>query len=396
MITHKFYLYRNGVELAELTNISDIEWGYARNDFLPCTFTYIAKDLATPVKGNLVGGSWIHVYRKNTNSLYTANRQSKLVYKGEIQQIKKTVDQDGRKKYEVMCKGHGDVYFSNRYITKTYTGIEEENIAWDIINTIQTDTYTGAYTLSQVNWGVTQGVLEATNNTRDRQFMDDEVLKILQQLADVLDTTGNQQMIRGFRLTPDLIESSEDVFSYHRQYGNDRSDKIRVTSPIISNMAEINNIENLGNRITSLGASNIQQTATTTDANHLNFWKLRHKLVSKTNVVTNTELLEQSEEYLSTSLVPTTIYDFSLVNNSSIIGDFRCGDVIALEYDDGFIAVNTTVRVYEIRIKVDGEGRETTTLKVAEEKPLGLVTDPIDKLVTTIKNLQERLTNTEK
>lgn len=258
----------------------------------------------------------------------------------------------------------------------------------------------GVYTPYQVDWGITEGTIDTTSNVRDRTYVDDQALKILQQLANVRDTVGNPQRLRGFRLTPDLIDDSYNEFSYEVNYGTDRTSEIIYTSPLIKTVKEIDSLNDYANRVTANGSPNTApQTAYSTDATELAKYKLRHIYVSKTNVETPDALMEAAEEELQTRLESVTFYQVQMIEDDPYVGLYTTGDILTINYTDeeGFIVLeNLPMYVFGIDISYNGEGVEVTSLTVAISRPTNMSLGLADKLANSINSTNDRISELEK
>jgi hypothetical protein len=353
---------------------------------------YNANKLPSSLLDNIAQGSEIRLFRKGENET-----EEKLVWAGEIDIIDKEVDARGQKSYVLTIKHWGEVFFKNRYVTNTVgVATDESTIAWDdVVDHIQTTVPSG-FTAAQVDWGITQGTLETTGNNRTRTYVQDEALKILQQLADVPDIGGNPQRLRGFRLLPDLLEDDYNTFTYEAEYGITRN--VTYISSTIKNIKTITKLSQYANLVTALGAAGIQQQATSTDTSAKDFYKLREKLISRTNIPDTATLLENAEDELATrEQIPVT-YKIALVENDPNVGKYRTGDLISIKYvdEDGFMNIDQTFRVYKIDINIDDKGIEQATIDIADNKPVNLQTDTADALAGFIDNADIRFINLEK
>ena len=391
MIDFRFDLYREGELKAELIELATISFGYRRNEFVDATFTHNANDITDEIRENLIEGSELRVFFKGENE-----DDLKLIWAGEIQRINRTIGENDVKLFTVAVKHWGNVFLKNRFITKTFTSEEEEDIAWGLIDETQTDTFSGTYTADQVDWGIQQGVLEATSNTRTKTYAEDEILKSLRQLANLEDVTPNPQRLRGFRLTPDLTDERYHYLEYEAEYGEVKN--ITYTDPSISNISEVTDATKIANRIVANGASGLQETAASTDQDHLDFWKLRQAFISRTNVTTSSELQDEADAELEVRLNPDILYNFKLVDNDQFVGEYRVGDTIGIifEDDEGFISLDTTMQVYEIKMKIDEKNVLKTDLVISINRPNSIETKDFNKLLIEIIQNSDRLTELEK
>lgn len=392
MVKYRFDLLRGGVKKAELVEVDNIRFGYIRNGFKKAIFTHNADRLDPILYDNLIEGSELQIYRQGEfqDSL-------RLIWAGELQEPTKTKNTQNVKTYNIEVENWGNVFLTSRFVTKTFTSEEEEDISWGIINDTQTNTFGGTFTADQVNWGITQGVLEVTNNTRDRTYVDGQVLQLLQQLADVKDRAGNPDRVRGFRLSPTLTRSAYHEFTYHANYGVERN--ITLTDIQFDNVKEKGGLKNYANRIVATGATE-QKIANSTDTEALNFYKMRQAFRSKNNIKTATELQEAADGELLTAeqSLGKKFYAFVLDENNVFTGEYECGDILNIQMtdDDGFIIIDSQFQVYEIDITFNSSGIETTQLKVSETKPQNLDFSIEEQFVMQVVGNNSRITELEK
>ena len=157
-------------------------------------------------------------------------------------------------------------------------------------------------------------------------------------------------------------------------------------------------MEGFTNRVVAVGENSITATSTTSDTNNLNFFKVRQRYISKWNVSDVSTLQEIADEELQKRINPESLYFLKLAKNDQFTGLYRVGDLIRVRYadNDNFIDINTTLRVFEIDISFNEQGVEQTRLVVAENKPLYLEQTAGDKIVSVLKNTQNRLDEIER
>lgn len=393
-IEYRFDLLRNNEKKAQLVEVRNITYGYKRNAFVVANFTHNANNLEPTVKANLIKGSELQIFRKGE-----FDTELRLIFAGEISSVKKTINAENVKTLNIGVVPWGAVFLNKRIVSKTFVSIEESTIAGDLITETNTDTFSGTYTASQVDTGITIGTLETTGNSRSRTYTDEVILKNLQQLAELEDLSPNPQKIRGFRLSPDLITSTSRVFSYLKDYGIERD--VTYLNNTIDSITEDSEIISLLNRVTANGKTGTTpQSATTTDQAHLDFFKLRHGFISKTNVETDSTLLEEAELEVDTRITSTSVFSIMLVKNDPFTGQYREGDIINIKFvdDESFIVLDGQFRVHEITITLNENNEEQTSIKIVAEndKAVSLDVEIASRLGDNIRNSNERLTNLEK
>lgn len=387
---YRYDLYRNGVKQAELTEVKALRYGYARNRFFMGSFTHNMNNIDSTVRDNLVTGSQVYIYRKGffDNNL-------KLVYIGEIQRVTRSITSDNAKQSSVGLRPIPLALLSKRYITKTYTTEQEENIAWDLINEANTDTYFGAFTTAQVATGITQGTLNATSNQRSLIYTHDNILESLQELVELADVSPNPQRVRGFRIAPDLITPTPLLFSYEANYGEDRSNSVIYTNETIDTITATDDISRYGNRVYVLGQGSTNEVVNSTNATQLNELKMREKVVSLNNTSDSTRLIDFGTNILNIQENQNTIYEINTVANDPFIGTYREGDRIRIKFIDDYISLDDVFRVESIQVSLSQDNKENAQIKISKEKPLVENITVAGKIAEFLENTDRRLFNLE-
>jgi len=398
MITTRVELYRGGEVVAKLPNVRDLQYNYKLNTPGTAVFNYNGNNVDQTIIDNLIKGSEIRIFRKGDN-----DTSEKLVWTGEITDPKRTINPDREITYNIQAHQWSDIYFTNRFITTSFVSTEESLIAKGIIDEMQSNTQGGTFTIAQVNWGITFGTLETTSNIRDRTYVDDQVLKILNQLANTQDIGGNPQRIRGWRLSPDFLDQSQNVFSWYANIGTVRSN-IVYNNPVIKDLTITSTIKGMANQVIGLGANSLRSTQTSSDIANLDFYKLRQGLASLTNIETQNSLDNSTANELAQRGLPADVFTFSPTENDPLTGTYREGDIVTIQFTDsnGVMNLSKEIRVYEIAISWDGSGVERNNLVVAEysnaneQKPASLSVTPDRKLIGGMTTQESRLDELEK
>lgn len=139
----------------------------------------------------------------------------------------------GYQKLSVTADGYEN-YFLQRYIKKTYTATDRSQIAWDAINTTQTQ--------ANGSFGITQGTLAVTTNS-DRICDYDEVKDIL---TDYTWYQGGANY--DFEITPDK------VFNTYLSKGSDKPNIELVYGQNIVSITDDIDASTIANRIIGLGS----------------------------------------------------------------------------------------------------------------------------------------------
>lgn len=389
-IEWRFDLYRAEILVATKLPVLKADIGFERNNFIDGMFIVNGNSLSNEETNNLIEGSRIYVYFKGEE-----DEELRLIQIQEIKDPQINNTNKNEKTYTVICEHIGNVFLKNRYITKTYISEEEEDIAWDIINTIQTDTKSGAFTLDQVDWGITQGILEVTTNTRDRTYIKDEALKALKQLSNLLDVSPNPQRLRGFRLYPDLLNDSIFVFDYFAEYGQNRN--ITLGNTDILNIDITSSFQTYKNRIIGVGqTSTTDQIANSTNTDDLNLYRMRETIFNSFNSQTNANLLDETEQELERLETIVKIYTINLIDNLQYIGQFRCGDSLRIIYNNNNLDINIddTFIVFGIFLSIDEKNNTKIKMNIAENNiEISNFFDPTKKLINKINLNNKQLTD---
>lgn len=373
-------------EIGTLTLAEDIRYGFKVNDFMPLTFTYNLNNINANIKNGLILGNEVRVIR-----------DGKLVYAGEIQKITKTGTLAGfeeLKTAKVVVRHWGEVFLKKRFITKTYSNKDERDIFEDVLDITNTDT-----TLTtQVNTGITFGSSLASNNLRNRSYVDDQLLKIFQQLVAVQDTSGNPQRFRGFRVSPDMTHNDYRVLYYEPEIGQQITG-FEYKQPVITKIQERSfDLQHYSNSVVYQGQS-INVTTTTTNTPELNRYKLRQSYQKAYNVTTSGTLGELGQEFLQKAIDKINVYDIDFGPNDPFTGQYTVGDQIRIQYTDSDLGINlnTFFYVLEMEVRVDVFGVEFVSLKLVKDRPLSQeYNDGAVKLVEDINRINSDLIDLNK
>lgn len=218
-------------------------------------------------------------------------------------------------------------YFKRRYITKTYSNTDAGSIAWDIINTAQTEAYG--------NIGITQGTIEATKN-RDRTYNDDEVARSIIALS-------NSNLKDGFE-----FEITNDKVLTIKQ-------RIGVDKPYIildERNTEAWNIDfliatSLTNKVKLKGEGfGDNQLIVVREASNTikDKWYLLENIISEVNIKEAITLQDKGDKYLNQYQDVNKTFSLTTLPINYSIDDFDVGDGVKVKIEniiDGIYRIKT-------------------------------------------------------
>lgn len=390
MIETDLVLYNNaGDRIAVLVEATNISYGFGDSDFLPLTFEYNYNDINPALRDNLIYGNEVRVER---NGL--------VVWAGEIQKITKKATVAGVERLKTVsfvCRHWGEVFLSTRFVTATYNTLDESVIATNIISFINNDTKGGSLTLAQASTGIVVDSASLSGNIRTRIYDKSQALKSLQQLVEVRDTTGTQRY-RGFRVSPDFTHNTLRRFFYEPSYGSQIT-AFEITNPVIDNITlREPDMKDYYNGVFAQGKE-LEEFVLTGDQSELNRFKYREGYYSAYNVTDTNTLIEVGTQQLTRTINKSPLYEVDLVANNPYTGLFSVGDTIRFVFSDEDLGIdlNEFFRIVEIKINVDDMRVETTSIKIAQSRPLDNVLEGgLEKLITQTKGNSTNLIDLNK
>lgn len=249
-------------------------------------------------------------------------------------------------------------YFSHRLLSKTYSGVDRSDIAWDAINTVQSEDYG--------NLGVTRGV---HTDTYDSVLTADykDVKSIIQLYTYAQPTTYD------FEITPDK------VFNTYLSMGSSRPEIQLVYPYNITSMRIPRSSDSLYNQIIGIGSGIGEERIQTIvgDIPSQIRYRVRENKVLYNSVINQSTLIENTNGQLAQSLnvlelptitVPADVLDLDLV---------RVGDSVYVKNNAS--TYNTDLdgmfRIYQMDISVSDDRSEDVSLKFYNPAGSGSLTD---------------------
>lgn len=236
-------------------------------------------------------------------------------------------------------------YFSFRYLSKTYTNTDRSAIAWDAINTVQSE--------PNGDLGITLGHTEATfNSDLDADYKD--VKSIIRLYTYAQPTTYD------FEITPDK------VFNTYLRLGSNRSD-IRLVYPgNIRSVRIPRSSDTLYNRVIGLGSGIGNERLESIVNNVQSQMKYRIKETKETfnDVKRINTLRNNAQGILDQSYEVLALPEIEVNGNEVDLGILRVGDSINVRIDQSTFSndVNGMFRIYNMRISIDQNRFESVSL----------------------------------
>jgi hypothetical protein len=422
-IIYKVRLYNIADEfIGELIDYENISWGEARNDFVDCAFDYQANGIDPMLLANLVKGSIIRIWIQRAWESELHQRYAAEIVNVDKQSTNKGTpfhgqpdpnDPDTLKSREnlmtIFCEAKQKVYLKKRggrrlNFTIGAPGKDEAQIFKDSIDHINTYTYGGAYTLNQADTGIRastalQNGSQDTGNIFEVDYDRAVPLKSFQEVANRKDNSGNDQRLRGFRISPSILDDSYLTANYEAEYGTDKTDLVIYTNPLLLGIREISTTRGYSNRVEANGKGGITESADSTITSDLDRFKLRVDDISRLNILNNTELQEEADQELQAreNALKEVIIVPTIVGYDPLTGRYRPGDLIRFQYDDGFIVTNDTFRVFRIDIVFNKKSNtETVRLVISKERITTQNLTADDVIVNSLNSDDDRLGELER
>ena len=368
---YTFYVVNNGEIQAEITKRSKPTFGWKYNDLADCSFTI-------PI--SISEENEALLYLSESSEIWIKD-DGVLKWAGVVTSLQDDIG-ESIKEVKVNAKECG-ILLKDRFVSATYGATQEAQIAFGLINQTQTDTL-GIFTPDQVNLGFTAGTLE-NNVTRDRTFANDEVLKSLIAMTEVIN--GGD-----FEITPTLTKPSYKVFSWYKSRGNDSNIKFDTEDGSIIKVARKQDMTQIANYILGSGTG---ITSVASDSISASKYKVRQFPYDNKDVVLQPTLDSYTQGLVEKKANPINDYEFSILDINNLVGQFDIGDYVTFKVDSSFTggrwSLNQKLRVWEIQISIDDNDVVTTKLTVGEYPP-----SRTNSIQGIVRNIAERLRILEK
>jgi hypothetical protein len=368
---YTFYIANNGEVQAEITKRLKPSFGWKYNDLGSLSFVI-------PI--SISGENEALQYLSESSEIWI-KENGILCWAGVVTNIQDDID-ESIKQVKIDAKECG-VLLKDRFVSATFGSIQEAQIAFGLINQTQIDTL-GIFTPDQVNLGFTAGTLE-NNITRDRTFANDEILKSLIAMTEVIN--GGD-----FEITPTLTKSSYKVFSWYKSRGSDNNVKFDTEDGSIIKVSRKQDMTQIANYILGSGTG---ITSIASDLTSASNYKVRQFPYDNKDVVLQPTLDSYTQGLVEKKANPINEYEFTILDKNNLIGQFDIGDYVTFKVDSSFTggrwSLNQKLRVWEIQINIDDNDVVTTKLTVGEYSP-----SRTNSIQGIVRNIAERLRILEK
>lgn len=279
-------------------------------------------------------------------------RNGTTYFAGQLTDMKKELNQDSA---EVEIKALGFFWLlGQRFVgidsAKEYTSQDAGSIAWDLINTVQSDV--------NGDFGITQGTIE-TSVDRTISYERKSVKEAIEDLA----LADN-----GF----DFEVDENKVFNvFYPQRGQDNSDSIvfRYPSQHLNQVREIRDASELANKVHAIGSGfGLEEISAERDnTSSQSVFNIRERIEPIKDMPNATVLGDIADELVNRfgSIIP--YYQLNFINSDDFvpnIGDFNVGDTIGLKIDEDYFEIDQAFRVFEIDIKIEDNDQEIVNLVI--------------------------------
>lgn len=287
----------------------------------------------------LLGNKELYIYRAGT-----------LVWGGELG-YRKTDVADGREGIMVTAKGFFDL-LSKKIIgsaatPKIYTNTDAGQIAWDIINTVQTGT--------NASFGISAGSIPASVN-RDRTYE-------FKNVKDAIEGLSSLNINNGFDFE---IDANKQFSVFYPRKGLDKSDLVFEYGKNILSFSETLDATDMANEILVLGSGNGSEMITSvrdSNATTQSQYKIRQKVLSFKDVIETATLNDNGDKELALRQVQQQIISLKTKGNlEPFYGSYVVGDSVRVKINYGIISIDTLFRIYGIKVKISDEDDEDIEL----------------------------------
>ena len=233
-------------------------------------------------------------------------------------------------------------YFEKRYITKTYSDTDAGQIAWDMINAAQSESYGDI--------GIIQGTIETTVS-RDRTYKDDEIAKSIIGLS-------NFNILNGF----EFEITNDKVFTVKSRIGADKPYIVFDRSNIKSWQVDYKLSLLLTNKVIAYGEGmgEAQLRVVREGSNtYKDKWYLLEEIYNNISVKEQTTLEAQADKYIDQNKDSSKVFNISVITNNIDLNDYNVGDGVKVEIED---IINGLYRIKTKEINVN-EGVEEIKLE---------------------------------
>lgn len=249
-------------------------------------------------------------------------------------------------------------YFAHRLVSKSYDAVDRSDIAWDAIDTVQSEDYG--------NLGVTRGVHTDTyDSILNADYKD--VKSIIQLYTYAQPTTYD------FEITPDK------VFNTYLKMGSDRPEIQLVYPYNIKTMRIPRSSDSLYNQIVGIGSGIGEERIQTIikDIPSQIRYRVRENKVLYNSVIRETTLLENTTGELVQSLNVLELPEITVPADVLNLDILRVGDSIYVKCSGSTYNndLDGMFRIYQMDISVSDDRSEDVSLKFYNPQGSGALED---------------------
>lgn len=343
MVTYRIVVKdHSGNALGEFKTFRNLTFGKNLDNYAPCSFEIPSNDFA---------GATLIALRRYSVSVYRRQDDDPvgvLVWAGE-QALKKGHLSSSKDNWVlIQCfDWFEQLYHRITSADVRYDGIDAGMIAWDMINTAQTDPSGFG------DMGITEGDITETV-VRDRKYFNQNIGEAIINLCNVssgfdFEITNDKE----FNVYP--VKGTDLSESIIFEYGKNITD-VDVTEDFI----------NIVNRSIVLGEASDVDELRRVDRNNTDFQSmhgLRESVTSEMSVTELQTLNDKGDAVLRKYQLPLLILDISVLPSSTpSIVDFSLGDLVRVVIKNETYDINKEYRVFGWEVKQGNNNSETLKL----------------------------------
>jgi hypothetical protein len=315
-------------------------------------------DLSFTIDGRHEQAAAIEELSTDVHLLFSTASSTTILDRCRVGGTQDEIDEDSHKT-QVSCLDYRAV-LARRILystdTLTFTGVEQADIAWQLIQATQAR--------PSGDLGISQGYA-ATGILRDRTYeAGDSIGQRVQELSEVID---------GFDWDILPVSASALLLKvWYPQRGSDRDVVLEVGGIAASVSREVNTSD-YGNAVRYTGAQGLTAVEDgadllgDSDAFPQGRWDLA---LGDDGLTTQGALNDRAAWQLAQSQVVRPAYTVKLAQGAWQGPDhIWLGDTVRLIIPSGRLAVDTTARVHEVEIAMDGNNGEAVTLTLGGPRP---------------------------
>lgn len=286
----------------------------------------------------------VWIYRQeNENDPY-------LVWAGEQALRRGILSSDGSDWAEIHCYDWLEQLKSrNTEAEVSYDGVDAGAIAWDLIDTAQSET--------NGDFGITEGEIEETID-RDRTYTNQNIYEAIFNLSNVLS---------GF----DFEITNEKVFNVKSLIGVDRTNSVVLEYGInIASVTITDDFVTPINRGIVLGQALDESSLARVDRNDTDLqalYKIREGVLTEMDISELVTFQNKGDAMIRKYGLPLLSLDLTLTRSSVLsIEDFSLGDSIRIKIKKGIYDIDSEYRVFEWEVNYDSSNVESLSLVLGD------------------------------